>query len=219
MTLDYCNGKIDKPTLCGALKERDARSQLEMESSHFLHHHSSVLVDLFPMARFVLTVRDPLSWIQSEITQNVRASHPRFAIWHKLRALRYGRYNIERPEQERELGKWSAIWPIESYFKYWSDHHKTVLEQVPAERLLTIPVWEIENSVDRLCQFLCPDISPLELDLSRAHSGRSLKSIDLYAYVDQNYIEKLAEEHCGESIDRLKKLVPSLELCRENPPL
>ena len=75
MTLSYCQGEIDKSTLYNALNERDANYQLDMEASHYLHHLSGALVDLFPMARFILTIRDPLSWIQSEINQKLLTSN------------------------------------------------------------------------------------------------------------------------------------------------
>ena len=217
MILSYCQGEIDKSTLYNALNERDAIYQLDMEASHYLHHLSGALVDLFPMARFILTIRDPLSWIQSEINHNLLTSNSR--IWQRLAAFRYGRYDIKRPEKEKALENFKNVWPLASHLKYWSEHNTTVLDRVPEERLLVLPIWEIESSVKKMCRLFGPDISSTEFDLTRAHAGRTKKVIDLYSHVDRDYVGALAEEHCGDVIRRLTDLVPSFALCQDkNPP-
>ncbi len=215
LTLAYCKGEIDKSTLYDALIERDAIAQWEMEASHYLHHLSGALVDLFPMAHFILTVRDPLSWIQSEVNQNVITSEARFAIWQELEAFRYGRYDIKRPEKEKALGNWRNVWPLVSYFKYWSEHYTTVLDRVPEERLLVFPIWEIESNGDKMCRFLGFDISSMEFDVARAHVGHSKKLFDLYSHIDRDYVAELAEEQCGDVVCRLTDLVPSFALRQE----
>ena len=212
LTLAYCKGEIDKSTLFNTLKKRDAVAQLDMEASHYLYHLSGALVELFPMARFILTIRDPVSWIQSKVNQSIITSTPRFAIWQELEAFRCDRYNIKRPEKEKALANWKNVWPLASYFKYWSEHNATVLDRVPKERLLVFPIRELDRNVDKMCRFLGSDISPIELEMTRAHAGGTPKFIDLYSHMDRDYVVELAEEHCGDVVRRLTDLVPSFAL-------
>lgn len=209
LILAHYTGAIDTPTLHDQLKQRDNAFQLELEASHYLHHITTDLVDIFGEACFILTVRDPLSWIASEVNQNVITKDPRFAIWQKLEAFRYERYGAGWKVQETGLKALPNVWPIEAYFKYWAEHILTVLEQIPTDRLLITPMWEIGQMGDRIADILGPHFPANSLDISRAHGGRGRKLVDLYSIVDRDFVQETSRKYCGDAVRRLREYIPS----------
>lgn len=70
--LDWKSGRYSKSKMLRILALRDKRLKLNLEASHYLHHIVDLLVELFPQAKFILTVREPISWLASETNQNYR---------------------------------------------------------------------------------------------------------------------------------------------------
>jgi len=87
MLVRWIEGSLTDGAFADFLRARDVRLNLEMEANHPLHHCTPLLVDLFPEARFILTIRDCYSWPNSEINQQLelRDSFP----WGRLQQLRY----------------------------------------------------------------------------------------------------------------------------------
>ena len=80
--LTFYNGKIDTNEFTLYVKHRDRRLGLEMDVSHLNYHLLDILVNEFSEAKFILTIRDCYSWLDSFMDQQyrdycyVRASHP-----------------------------------------------------------------------------------------------------------------------------------------------
>ena len=209
LILGYYKGEVNKQLLEQVLKSRDSALELELDASHYLHHFIETLVQIFPESRYVLTVRDPVSWLQSEINQNIFTSDPEYQIWQMLEENRYGCYKVKRPDYESELALRDNVWPIESYLRYWADHNTMVLNHVPKERLLTFSTNEIEQNLDRMCTFFGVEDMRGQLDLQRSRSGLTDQYIDIYSHVDKKYVSDLIEKHCSEVISRLTDIIPT----------
>jgi len=65
--LAFYNGKMKKDKLVAYIKQRDRRLSLEMEASHLNIYLLEILVNEFSNAKFILTMRDCYSWLDSQI--------------------------------------------------------------------------------------------------------------------------------------------------------
>jgi Sulfotransferase domain len=202
--LNYLLGNYSSQQFNALLVARDKYLQLEMEASHMLHHVIDRVVDLFPDAKFILTIRDPFSWLESEINQNVFTEH--CPIWKALERYRYGRYNRTFEAQERSLATIDNVYPISSYLSYWKDHYTLVTNRVPRHRLFLLKTHEIHKCVIPLASFL--NIEPTSIDIEQCHAASNTqKSINLYSYVSKGFVAEQVEQYCG---DIVHKIFPEL---------
>ena len=199
-TMSWNRGQRSRGRMRALLRWRDRRLGLELEAAHYLHHVAPLLAEEFPAARFVLTVRDPISWLESEANQNLRsAGHP---FWRALEQQRYGRYGFRFSDAERGLAEAGALHPIASYLCYWRDHVQGVLEAVPAARLLVLRTQELDERVPELAEFLGVEEGAIDRSRSRSGVGES-KPLDLHGSVDAGYLRDEVARHCGELVTRL----------------
>ncbi|MEZ4862280.1 MAG: sulfotransferase [Caldilineaceae bacterium] len=198
--LNYLHGGYSGDKLKTLLIARDRYLRLEMESSHVLHHLTNSLVSLFPDAQFILTIREPLSWLESEINQNLITQ--RWPVWKSLEQYRYGRYHHSFQPEEKALAMLDNVYPIRSYLAYWREHYLYVKANVPQERLLILKTSELYHSASTLAAFL--GIQPQTIDLAHAHAGvNNLKPFRLYQYVRKDFIQEQVDECCGEIVREL----------------
>lgn len=74
--MDYLSGRLSETECAKRLMARDKRLNLEMESSHPLGYFTPLLVSSFPDAKFLVTIRDPRSWIKSRINFHLNKTPP-----------------------------------------------------------------------------------------------------------------------------------------------
>lgn len=193
------------------LLNRDKELQLELEASHYLHYVTKDLAEIFPNSRFILTLRDPMSWIESEINQNIFTSTAINPIWRELEAFRYAQYDISRSQKEKNLFQYKNVWPIEAYFKYWSSHITTVIKNIPKDRMKIIPIWNLQKELTNITSFLFPVIIKNNIELKKINSGAGRRFIDLYKLVDRRYVEKLMLKNCEKVINELTQFIPKFK--------
>lgn len=189
---DWLEGVISDRELTNFLQARDRHLWLELEAAHVLHHCVDLLVRAFPSARFILTIRDCFTWLNSEINQHyiVRDTPP----WGRLQRLRYASHANAYTDHDEVLRTY-GLYPIESYLAYWARHNRQVLDSVPDERLFVLQTSAIDTSLSDLASFV--GVSPHQLDASHAHSySRSDKELDVFKLVDPTYIHAVARKHC-----------------------
>ncbi|MDN5882093.1 MAG: sulfotransferase [Nitrosospira sp.] len=175
------------------LRSRDRYFQLEMEASHYLHHVVDLLVEYFPDARFILTLRDPYTWLNSEINQNI-LTHG--SIWDHIQGLRYGRYGDDFDTQDRVLSRYGGVYPVSTYLRYWSEHIEQVANVVPGDRLLILKTRRLGDQRHRLARFLNIDSD----DIRRGHfwsgSETARRHLDIFTCVDAAYLQDQVALHC-----------------------
>lgn len=187
------------------LRGRDRLLRLEVDVAHQLHHVVELLVEAFPAARFVLTVREPVSWLASEVNECAqRYSNTGAARRTRLRMSdhRYGRYGLAYAPEEAALRAFGGVYPVEAALRYWADHNRRVLEAVPPDRLLVVPTTEIGARVEAIAAFAGVDPATLDAGRSRAYV-RHEKAIDVRALVPADWLAARAEAICGPLAARL----------------
>lgn len=199
-TLAWLQGRRSTATMQALLRARDRHLALELEAAHPLHHLTPLLVETFPQARFILTVREPLSWLESELNKNLETrTEP---LWRALENYRYSLPGLDFQAEESVLRKLDNVHPIGAYLSYWRKHLELVLDTVPDSRLLVLRTSELQENGERIAAFL--GIKTESLDLLHARSdARPTKRIALNEHVDEAFLAQQVVEHCGELAHKL----------------
>jgi hypothetical protein len=207
---DWAHGRYSEEKMLSILAYRDKRLQLEIESSHYLHMVIDFLVKLFPEAKFILTIREPISWLGSEVSHNHNAHKSLY--WRELGEYRYGRYTHDYQAFDQALSLIPATYPVRTYLNYWMDHITSVLNACPPERLLVMDTFEIKQSLDHLASFI--GVSRNELNEKRGWASQVTPKLSLYDLIAKEKVVQEVETYCGDFIRKktpfLLKYFPSL---------
>lgn len=179
------------------LLAREGRTNLEVDSSHPNYYFSGLLAEMFPEARFVLTLRDCLTWTDSFI--NHQLNHSPQPPWKIYRDLRFGVGRYQHPPEERLLAE-RGLYTLDGYFSYWNDHNSTVITQVPAARLLVLPTHELTARISELPAFL--GLPAGVIDTSRVHGFPARQKHGLLAQIDPEYVEQKLQAHAAALMQR-----------------
>jgi hypothetical protein len=195
--LDWKQGKLSDHRLKQILAYRDACLCLDLEASHFLHLVIPQLVDLYPDAKFILTIREPFSWLESEMNKNQETLT--YKVWHALEEFRYGQFPFDYDFDE--LRGYVNLYPIRTYLAYWKAHIEAVLTHVPKDRLLILDTFEISDRLDEIAQFL--GVLPEAIEPQNKHIGKRIsKAIILRELLPESEVRSLIRQELGDFISR-----------------
>lgn len=133
------------------------------------------LMEVFPEAKVLLTVRDPVSWYVS-MRDSITKGHNIQKLWPYSWFL-YFTGKQEGMDVAYELdSKQGAHAAVnageESAVKFWEDHVKDVMEHVPREKLL---VWNVKEGWGPLCKFL--DVPVPDAPFPRLNETREIQNL------------------------------------------
>lgn len=180
------------------LAEAGRRMKLEMNSSQLNYFVLPHLVEMFEQARFVLTVREPLAWLDSMVNQQLGLPCPE--RWLRLRDLRFG-VPSEFPAEEGPLAE-RNLYTLAGYLSYWARHNMDVLRQVPANRLLVVETQRLTHSAESIAEFV--GVPASTLDAGAADTFKAPRRFDVVSLLDEAYLDAAVERFCG----------PVIEACR-----
>ncbi|CAN5784568.1 hypothetical protein BH23GEM9_BH23GEM9_29150 [soil metagenome] len=178
------------------LRARDRRLRLELDSSQLNLYLAENLARTFPRAQFILTVREPLDWVDSFI--NHQLSRPASEVWRRFRDHRFLRGPNE--QQEEQVLREHGLYTLEGYLSYWSWHNQRALEVIPAERLLVLRTRELGTSIPRLAEFL--QIPASTLAPGKAHANRARTQLGILGQLPGEYLDAMVRRHCGVLMQR-----------------
>jgi hypothetical protein len=193
---------------------RDGEGQLEMDSASFNHFYLDILIDAFPEAKFVFTIRDCYSWINSFLSLLLR--------W-RQRFLHQG---LEMPEWMTDYGhllfgefSWSGFASseavkasvpdlVEPFIRCWSTYNLQVLERLPPERSLIIRTHDLSHRLDELAAFIgVPRASLTCAD----HVGINPDPIDWLCTWDRTAFDACYARYGSEVLDHIFDLDHSVQ--------
>jgi hypothetical protein len=180
--------------------------RLELDSSQLNYFLLDSLVSEFPNAKFILTIRDCYSWLDSCI--NHQLSRNCYPNWQRLRDFRFDS-NSEYKEEERILAQ-HGLYTLDGYLSYWAEHNREVLTTVPKEKLLVVRTHEIPQEIEKIADFL--SISLDKLNLSKAHSFKAKNHFNILSEIDKQFIDNKVNLHCKSLMD---EFFPEFMQCRE----
>lgn len=189
--IDLKEGKISANDFKTMLLNYERYAWLEMDSSHVHAEYIDQLVKLFPEAKFILTIRDCYSWLDSYFNQVL--NYPVIDCWSRLHKWRYAQGVVTYAQAEKPIEK-AGFYPLENYFNAWASHNMRVLDSVPSERLLILRTAEISTSTVKIANFLNIPVSTL--DAQKKHSFKAPKQHGLLAKIDPDFVRYQAQKRC-----------------------
>lgn len=180
------------------VRRLDRSKWLELNSSWLNFFLLDLLLELHPQAKFILTIRDCYSWLDSALnhilTRPEADYHERFHKWY-AGSLWTGPHQ----DGDRVLEEY-GLWPLDGWLRFWSEHNTRVLALVPSDRLLIVRTREIGQDIPKMAEFLGV---PLEtLDTTRSHEHKALKKYGLLSKIDPDYLQDRVDARCKDLMER-----------------
>jgi len=185
---------------------RDRDWALEMDSSWLNILILDFLVQDFPEARFVLTIRDCYSWLNSEF-KRVLFTPSQKPQRIKIRKFLYDPENkIHAPEEQ--VLKEAGLYTLDCYLSRWAAHNEKVLTTIPQEKLLVVRTEHIRDRAFEIADF--SGLPRYAVRLQRTHEYRNPVRREIIKEIDLNFLEKKVEQHCRPLMSRFFPEIKSL---------
>ena len=168
---------------------RDLKFRFDMDSNVLNAYFVREIAAAFPDAKFILTVREPESWLDSIV--NHMCTRDSSAYWIKFREVRFGNCD-DYPDAEQWLRD-NGVPSIRALLKYRNFHNRFVIDNVPRERLMILPTERISESIDAIAHFAGVDPSLLRVEDS--HLFRAKYRQRLYSRVSLAHVQALIQEY------------------------
>jgi hypothetical protein len=182
------------------LQQRDARAGfLECDSSQLHLWYLAELWRAFPGARFVLTLREPRAWLASLIDH--RLARGIMPIWAPLETLRFG-----PPAQDGSVLAMYGRPTLDAMLAFWARHHQIVLETIPPERLLLLPLADLDTpaGLARISEFAGVSEHSLTPTVARQNMARA--RFHLLERLPAEQVEAAVERHCSALWQRMNHM-------------
>ena len=190
--IDYLERKIDAGSGEKILLARDRRLNLELESAHPLGYASGMLAGLFPEAKFIITLREPYSWLESRLNYHYQKNPP---AWRSYREYFWTDRQQGYPEEEAILAK-HELCSLDVYLAQYADHYRRVLSSVPENRRLVVKTHELEERLPAIAEFAGIPHDTLQV----SHGKRSPSKIQPLKVMNPRYTREKIWRHCSEII-------------------
>ena len=201
------DGTLSPTAFCEYLVRRDREGGLEMDSASFNHFYLDFLTDLYPHARFIFLIREPISWMNSYLKMLMR--------WRR----RFEEENKDMPQWMTAYGRmlfgdfsWSMIQsegsvkhsivkhsmePLaDSLLKHWASANQRILDLLPPECSLIVKTHELSSKRQAIADFLQIPLSRLTPEY---HANACPDGHDLFAGIPSSvFYQRLGVE--GERI-------------------
>ena len=182
-------GHTDSESLKVFVLARDAAGLLEVDSASFNHWYADILTLLFPRARFLLSVREPQSWLESLL------SHAQREV---ICAAKQGQPFPPRFQRQADMifDEFDTAWfrdddalqrrlphLCDTLLGFWVDTHRRLIALLPEDRRLILSTGRLSQSLSQLADFV--GVSENTLDSASAHlhrrpDGLSILSVTRY---------------------------------------
>lgn len=196
-------GTLHTDDVLQKLRDRDRRWRLEAEAAHFLVHLVEYLVELYPEAKFLCTVREPRSWLRSIVDQEINKHRSRLdREWRAIHDIAFGIPLEEYSVHEQILGEYE-LRSLDQYLEYWAWHNERLLDSIPSGRRLFIRTKNLSDRLQDIAAFL--GISVDQLSADRSHSHKTSKKHGVLQQIDQNHVHERIEVCCTSVLKRLNE--------------
>jgi len=189
----HLRGELAPGSIERYLAEKERRLHLQVDSSFLNGEVIDLLVPCYPDASYVLTVREPRSWLDSKVNQMVTYKSPR---WLELRALRHGA-PVGHPTEEQALAN-RGLPTLDGLLAEYARHNRRVVDHVPPARLLVLRTQDIRSHADRLAQFAGVPVE--SLNLARSHEFQGPVKHDVLDELDEGYLAAKIDHHCADVV-------------------
>jgi len=195
--LEYESGRSDWRALRDFVVERDRRLGLVVDVSNLNIFLVDLFLELDPAARFVLTIRDPWSWMDSIGNHYLR--RPPNERWRAFADHRFGQAGAPHAPEETALAD-AGLYPLAGYLGYWRAHMDKALDTVPTDRLLVVRTERIATEAGRIAEF--GGLAGANVDESRIREYRNPAKQPILQHVPREHVDTQVRTHCGPLVGR-----------------
>lgn len=203
-------GKVTHEDRVRFLKKRDRQLQLEMDSSAMNRRYAGLTAELFPDAKFILTLRDPYTRTDSLMNHllnnppNDRARARADLVFHADR--------FKQAPEERLLAE-KQLHTLDGYLFEYAEATRGVIDSVPSDRLLVVRTDQLRNSLDEMADFL--GVPAESLDSKQSHRFKAKKKYGTLLSLDPEFVESKVRQHWGELLTRFFPDIRSIDDVRD----
>lgn len=207
LIISYINGKSTIQQLSRWLKFRDIHLYPILDVAHYYGAIVDELAhNIFPDAKFIVTIRDCYSCVQSQLNQIIKRwswkdgweSDCDYFVRYYRELYGYSR-EWSYPPQEEILAD-AEVPPLDRMFRHWGERNRKLLEAIPSDRRLVIRTRELSQSIDRIERFT--GVPSGYLRRERSHSFKRPRTfIDVFEEVPPEHIEKVAQRYCSDIME------------------
>lgn len=202
-------GKTDPAATRAFLAQRDRALWLELDASPFMVTYVDDLAAALPNAKFILTLRDCYSWLNSMLNFSLKrrstARHVRF------QHLIFGQKARAFAPEERILQE-CGLFNLDGYLAFWARQNQRVLSAIPHNQLLVIRTHELAFSLPRIASFL--DLPAGSLDATQAHRFKTGADYGILKQINASFLRHRVQQHCaplmGEYFPEIRQLCDAL---------
>jgi len=208
---DYRTGVISKQQFVEFVCQRDQKGNLEMDSASFNFMYLDILAEQYPKAKFIVTVRDCYSWLDSMINMLLVLNIQDWIIDYGSRS--FGIHIAREMFVSRESVLRALPDLLDGLLGYWAYGAGVTLDNLPQGRFLIVKTDEISGSLDKIAKFI--EIPTRTLVREKSHLFVASKKFNILHDMDFGLLKNKFEYHCA---PLMKKLFPdrSLEAFLEN---
>jgi len=205
--IGHATGETTRSQFVEFVRQRDAAGDLEVDAAGYNYLYADVLLDLDSHARFILTIRDCFSWLNSCIG-----------------LLRDDFYRNEKSEfigsfinNANHVPDGTVTWTsrprgkvcLKQLMKMWTAANTSLLHRIPTERLLVLRTDDLSHSIPAIAEFV--GVPESDLDADHANKGGG---VNLLGSFDGERLERLVSSHCG---DLMAAMFPDVNLANFMP--
>ena len=206
--IDWRQGRVNDAQLTAWIRDRDRRLALEVDSSFLNYEILDLLLQEFPDARYVLTIRDCYSWLDSLCNHILRRRDNKDPRWLRLPLLWPPPEPMIHAPEEQVL-KENGFATLDRQFSWWTRRIGNVLTKVPAARLLVVRTDEITKRVLEIADFC--GLPHHAVRTERSHAFAHPEKIGFLRQMDRAFVEAKVEKHCREFMTRFFPEIRSLD--------
>lgn len=192
------DGSVSESGTRAHLRRLDRCKWLELNSSWLNYALLDLLLDEFPQAKFVLTIRDCYSWLDSVfnhlLARNQQEFQQRFHQWYADRLWTGDHQAGDQVLADR------GLFPLDGFLRFWSEHNTRVIDMVPSERLLIVRTQDIRQDIPRMAKFM--GVPADTLDPGRSHEYKAEAKLGLLREIDPEYLQACVQARCKDLMDR-----------------
>jgi len=181
--------KVSNAEVISWLETRDRKLNLEVEASHPLGYLAPWLPTVFPEAKFVITIREPLAWLRSRLNFHFYKTPKE---WQPYRDFIWGRHHQGYKSEETQLEE-LGLYSLDAYLSQYSEQYQLLFDHLPKARTLLIKTEHLNESLERVASFLMVSSATI----SRQHTNTLTPPSDIIERLPENFVTERIEESCG----------------------
>lgn len=205
--LEIGAGRLAGDRLKEWVRVRDRKLRLRVDSANMYFFLLDTFRDEYPEAKFLLTIRDCYSWLNSVMRHALRFPNPA-PMWANYRKLLYQPEQHPHAPEERALQE-RGLYSFDAYLSNWAEHNQSVFDKIPVEKLMVLKTNDIGTRAIEVARYAgLPEALVLP---HQAHSFENPIKGNLLQEVPRDFLEAKVEKHCRALMSRHFPEIRSLD--------